>query len=124
MNQPCLNLSGTHSPINLAESLRLRDEGIERVMDNAGSWKDDALHELERIWLQRRYEENEFTFEMLKFPVVKVVGHPHSTSVWGGIAREMRKRGMIQEVGTGMAQSVSRRASLTRIYKWSDGVSA
>lgn len=118
MIQPSLDLSGYHSPLNIAESLRMRDEGISRVMENSGEWKHEALAELKKIWLDRRYEDNEFTFEMLKFPVIKAVGAPHSTSVWGGIAREMRKRGWIREVGTGTAQSVSRHASLVRIYKW------
>lgn len=106
MNQPCLDLSGYHSPINLAAALSARDEGIERVMDNAGEWKDDAMDALERIYYQRRYEGNEFTFEMLKFPVVKAVGPPHHSNVWGGIAREMKKRGWIKEVGTTQAQNV------------------
>ena len=107
-----------------AEAQKARDEGIERVMENAGEWKDEAMDALERIYYQRRYEGNEFTFEMLKFPVVKAVGPPHHSNVWGGIAREMKKRGWIKEVGTTQAQTVSRHGSICRVYKWSDGAMA
>lgn len=119
MNQPCLDLSGYHSPINLAAALSARDEGIERVMDNSGEWKDDALLELEKIWVQRRHEGNEFLFEMLKNPVIKALGQkPHSPGVWGGLAQKMVKNGWIVCTGTDKGQSVSSHASLRRKYRW------
>lgn len=118
MNQPCLDLSGYHSPMNLAAALSARDEGIDLVMENSGEWKDDALAELEKIYLERRHEENPFTFEMLKYPVVSKVGKPHSQNCWGGLAQKMVKLGWIKCTGTDIAKSVSRHASLVRVYRW------
>lgn len=107
-----------------SEGQRLRDEGISLVMDNAGQWKDDALAELEKIWLERRHEGNEFTFEMLKFPVIKAVGKPLSNNIWGALAKKMRSMGWIQDTGkTCTAQTAARHSSLCRVYVWSNGVS-
>jgi len=102
-----------------AASQAARDEGISHAMDNSGQWKHDALFELERIWHERRHEDNEFTFEMLKFPVVKACGEPSSSAIWGALAKKLRALGWLEDTGkTCMAQSVSRHASLTRIYRW------
>lgn len=118
MNQASLDLSGWYTPQSTKDGDTLRDEGISLVMDNAGQWKDDALCELEKIWLERRHEGNEFTFEMLKYPVVKATGAPHSENCWGGLAQRMVKKGWIVCTGVDTAKSATRHSSLTRKYRW------
>lgn len=123
MNQASLDLSGWYTPQSTKDGNTLRDEGISLVMDNAGQWKDDALCELEKIWVERRHEGNEFTFEMLKFPVVKAIGEPRgSKNIWGALAKKMRSMGWIQDTGkTCTAQTAARHGSLSRVYVWSEG---
>lgn len=101
------------------EGAKLRDAGIAQALDHSSDWKSLALIELEQIWSERRNEGNEFTFEMLKAPVIRTCGMPNSNNCWGGIAQKMIKRGWI--VFTGKicnAQSVSRHASMTKVYRW------
>lgn len=97
----------------------LRDAGIQQALENSGDWKSLALIEMEQIWKSRRHELNEFTFEMLKAPIVITCGLPHSSAVWGGISKTAVRRGWIADTGkTCTAKSASRHASLARIYRW------
>lgn len=104
-----------------AESVQgqqLRDTGIAQALSNSDDWGDLALIELEQIWKSRRYEQNEFTFEMLKFPVVATIGQPHTPNCWGGLAQKMVKRNWIICTGTDTAKNASGHCSLRRKYRW------
>lgn len=117
-------MTSLHASFDLfdyAEAQQARDYGISIAMANAGDWKDQALTELELIWRQRRHEQNEFLFETLKFQVIMAIGHPPSSAVWGGLCREMVKRGWIQCTGAANGQSVSSHSSLRRKYIWNMG---
>lgn len=104
--------------LSYIDGQRLRDSGIAQALENSGDWKTLALIELEEIWKTRRHEQNEFTFEMLKFPVVRAIGQPHTVNCWGGIAQKMVKNRWILCTGTSNAQSASGHSSLRRKYRW------
>lgn len=102
-----------------ASGRELAKAGIAQVLDNARDWKSLAMIELQNIHRERSCRgEPDFTFEMLKFPVVRACGNPHSPNVWGGLAQKMVKLGLIKETGVTTAKSGSRRASLVRTYRW------
>lgn len=113
-----LDSTDLFSQTNVSRGSQLRDAGIAQALANSDDWKDLALIELEQIWQSRRHEQNEFTFEMLKFPVVVTIGQPHTPNCWGGIAQKMVKRGWIKCTGTDTAKNASGHASLRRKYRW------
>lgn len=90
---------------------------VTQALDNSVRWQSEALSELERLWRECRHQENEFLFSMLRFPIVKSVGHPLSQNAWGGLAREAVKRGWIQCCGTANGSGLAN-GSIRRIYRW------
>ncbi len=91
---------------------------VEQALDNSGRWKDEALLAFEKLWLECRHNENIFTFEMLRFPIVKEVGQPPKSSCRGGLAAACIKRKWIRYVATANAVSEQANHSLRRAYKW------
>lgn len=89
-----------------------------QALDNSGQWKFEALNQLEKLWRECNREENQFTFEMLRFPIVKAIGMPPKSSCWGGLAAQCIKRGWIVCVGTANAVSEQANHSLRRKYVW------
>lgn len=91
---------------------------VTQALDNSGRWKDEALQAFEKLWRECRHNENQFTFEMLRFPIVKAVGTPPKSSCWGGLCQAARKNGWIQECGTANAVGGQAHGSLRRKYLW------
>ena len=91
---------------------------VTQALDNSGRWRNEALIELEKLWKECLHQENQFTFEMLRFPIVRACGHPAHVNAYGGLAREAVRRGYIVCCGTANATNEQANGSLRRLYKW------
>jgi hypothetical protein len=91
---------------------------VTQALGNSERWKIEALGEFEKLWRECRHNENQFTFEMLRFSIVKAIGQPPRPECWGALAAKAVKRGWIQCVGVANAVSTQANHSLRRKYVW------
>jgi len=74
----------------------LKDQGISRVMANAGEWPNKAI----AIALSYMSERNgcEVTIDPIRNLIEKEIGKPHDGNVWGGLTITLLRRNFIRPV--------------------------
>ena len=78
------------------EGERRKQEGIDRVLENAAShWKAVAASEI----LALAQTGEPFTIDALKAKVRPVAGEPHHYNAWGGVVNRAARRKLIRMTG-------------------------
>lgn len=94
----------------------LRDEALQRVIENSEPWPEQALRVIRTTHLP-----SEFTGEDIRHAVTEEIGPPHHQNAWGALIMVARNRGMIAETGRYVAprdaKSHARKIQVYRKYK-------
>jgi hypothetical protein len=92
----------------------LRDAGIDRVMENARLWADEAQAAF-AYWLTHCATE-EFSLEQFRtWAQANGLSEPHHANAWGGFSQRVKH--LITPVGYTQSKRVSAHARLTRTYR-------
>lgn len=100
---------------------RLRDSGIQAVLELEGEWKERYRAQLIH-WFERRLRGHLFTGETLRFVAIeRGVGEPHHHCAWGGASNSLigtwLRSGQIEVVALVPAESAKTHAHLLRQYR-------
>jgi hypothetical protein len=105
--------------IDIFESRRLRDEGIEQVAKNSMQWHDKAM--LASTVIRDRKKVGEpFIAEDLRGPISELIGEPHHHNCWGALVMALNRSRLIIKTGTYRQMALkSSHARITAEYVWS-----
>jgi hypothetical protein len=81
----------------LESAKKLRDAGIAQVSENNQSWLDSAFAEC--VNWSALVRGQEITGERIRERVSIKVGNPNSPNAWGGLVRQLVKRGYLEDTG-------------------------
>jgi hypothetical protein len=99
----------------------LRDEGMESVADNSGSWKYSA-RSLAKLWLTMQPLRTVFSGEQIRAALKKGgLEEPHHHNAWssviGSLIREALAEGIIEVVGIRSSSSAAAHARKVVVYR-------
>lgn len=104
----------TESQFDLFAKLA-RDAALSQVTDNAGTWMDSALAQLNLL----RREMSEFTGEQIRIEIADAIGPPHHHNAWGALIMVAVNRKIIYATGAYEAMKTTKsHARRTPVYRW------
>lgn len=93
----------------------MKQQGIERVWANAGTWSDQAM-QLLAIFICKQKEE--FTMEDFRlYASMRCLPEPHHENCWGALASKAAKQYLIKQTGN-MVQASRKEAHSRYIRTW------
>ncbi len=93
---------------------RLRDEAIERVLENEEEWIVTAKFMARAFILDA---QKPFTSEDMRVALTgRGLPRPHHHNCWGGLTMSLKRAGLIHEVGMAQMQCLRSHARRTPLY--------
>lgn len=98
---------------SLFDALQARDEGVERVTENAGMSFAAAIHAIVRAYPKGK----RFIGEDVRLDAEAAGVFPHHPNAWGGVFASIVKSGMVKETGR-IVQPKSTKSHACRKPEW------
>lgn len=96
---------------DLFGAIAARDEGMQRVMENAGTWQRQA-----KLAMRRLRWRGEWTGEAIRHAIMRHVGEPHDPHVWGSLINWALRQELIAKYGRAKMQDHKSHARETPTY--------